>query len=387
MSAPTVVSGIRGTGQLNTESRRTRDVAKAMSKLEPNAGPLLTLLQRVEGKAQVSKDPKFEWYEDQLLPRFDTLGGALTAGATTMTVSNYVYFRKGDIVVVNNKERVRVTVTPSTTTVSISRAAGETSAQAADSGAKLHIIGNGNEEGALSRSLISTQKVPQYNYCQIFRTPFGVTETANVTDTFGGKDMDEERANSLIEHKKDIELSLWFGERKEDTSGTHPLRLTRGAIKFISTNVKDVAALTEQEFEDFLRICFRYGSREKVLFCSPKLIQVINGFSRGRLETKSDESTYGVTVTRFQNAGRKVMLVEHHLFTNDNLSDLSGIAGYGALLDIGDLRLRYMSGRMAVLKPNIQANDEDSRKDEYLSEVGLEMKQELKHGLLTGVQQ
>ena len=386
MAAPTVNVGIRGTTILGTETRRVRDVSAAMARLEPDAGPLVTLTGKISGQNEATDDPKFEWFEDELLPRFDVLGGtALTAGASSMVVTNYKYFRKGDLVRVADGEIVYVSADPSSTTVAITRAFGETTAAAAAAGARLHIIGNTNEEGATSRTVLTTQRSPKFNYCQIFRTPFGVTNTQKGTKQFAGQDLDEERAKQLIEHKKDIELSFILGERSENTSGTHPKRATRGAVKFITTNVKNVAQLTEPEWEDFLRPAFRYGSSEKIVLCSPKLIQVINGFGRGKLETKSDESTYGITMTQYQNAGRKVMLVEHKLLTNDSLADLTGIAGWGILLDIRDLKMRYMQGRTAALKQNIQANDEDSQKDEYLSEVGLELRQERKHALLTGV--
>jgi hypothetical protein len=383
--AATVVQGVRGTQQLSTESRRVRDVTAGIAKIEPDAGPLTTLLMRLRKKA--ATDPKIEWYEDELLPRFDKLGAALTAGATTMTVGNYKAYRKGDLVRVNDAEIVYVTATPANANVSITRAAGETAARAADQNARLHILSNANEEGASGRDIISTQKVNQYNYCQILRHPFGTTATQDATDTHGGKDKDEEKANALIEHKKEIEHALLFGERWEDTTGAHPKRAMRGCVKFIQTNVAVKPTLTEPEWEDFLRICFRYGKREKVILCSPKLITVINGFARGKLETKSDESTYGVTMTRYQNAGRKVMLIEHHLLTNDALNDLSGVAGYGILLDIGSLTLRYLQGRATRLKQNIQDNDVDGNRHEYISELSLEMSNEKQHGLLLGVQE
>ena len=383
MSA-TVVQGVRGTAILDTETRRRRDVTPLMAELEPDAGPLLTLLSKLRKRA--ATDPKFEWFEDELLPRFDTLGGSLTAGASTMTVTNYKYFRKGDLVKVNKKEIVRVTATPTSTTVSISRAFGEQTALSASSGDQLHILSNAQAEGASLPSQVSTQKVPVFNYTQIFRRVWGVTKTQDATDQFAGQDRPALRKANMIEHKKDIEQAILFGERKEDTSTeTHPVRSTRGAIKFITTNVKNVATLTEQEWEDFLRICFRYGSKEKVVLCSPKLIQVINGFARAKLQTMSGQESYGITMTRYQNAGRKVMLVEHHLFTNDALSDLTGIAGYGLLLDIGDMELRYLKGRQTVVTENVQTPGDDQVLDEVLSEVGLEMRQERKHGLLTGV--
>ena len=121
------------------------------------------------------------------------------------------------------------------------------------------------------------------------------------------------------------------------------------------------------------------------MFCSPKVIGVINGFSRGKLETRSGEDSYGVTMTKYQNAGRKVMLVENKQFTNDSQTDLSGIAGYAVCLDLADLKLKFMSDSVVMYKPNVQANDTDGREDQYLSDVGLALAQERKHGVLVGV--
>ena len=153
---PTLVTTSRGTGVLGTETRRVRDVSPSLSQLDPDAGPLVTLLSKLKKRATV--DPKIEWFEDELLPRFDKLDAALTSSATTMTVVNYKYFRAGDIVRVNKGELVRVDTTPTTVTVTIVRAAGETSAAAGSSGDQLHIIGNSNEEGATRRALLSTQR-------------------------------------------------------------------------------------------------------------------------------------------------------------------------------------------------------------------------------------
>lgn len=380
-----VNQGARGTGILTTETRRVRDVSPALFQLEPNAGPLVTILMKIA--KQEASDPKIEWFEDELLPRFDLLASAIADGnATTMVVTNYKYFRAGDIVMINNAEQVLVNTTPSSTSVSITRGYGTTSATAHSSGVALHIIGNVNEEGATKRSLLSTIRQPKYNYLQIFRNPFGYTETASKTSQFAGNDADTEKAKHLIEHKKDIELSFLFGEPKEDTSGTHPKRKTGGVKYFITTNVVSAGGtLTEAELQDFMRQVMAYGSSERLLLASPLLASVISGFASAKLQTRSDDKTYGITLSRYQNAGRVVEISEHKLLRNDSVSDNTGIAGWGLCLDMSDLALKHLPGRFATLRENIQANDADAREDEYLSECGLQLALEKKHGILTGV--
>jgi len=380
-----VISGVRGTGVVTTEQRIIRDVSPVIAQLQPDAAPLTTLLMRL--KSKVASAPKFEWYEDDLLPRFDTLTADLTADATTMTVSNYQYFRKGDIVRINKNELVRVLATPTNSSVSIKRGLNNNGIGiAVSSGSQLHIIGNSNEEGSVTRDILTTQRVQKYNYCQIFKHPFGVTNTADVTNLYGGSDIKIERTKHLIEHKKDIELSFLLGYPTEDTSGTHPQRTTGGINYFITTNVYNANGnLTEAEFNNFLRMIMQYGSSTRIGFVSPLLASVINAFATSKLQTRSDEKTYGITLTRYQNAAGIVELHQHKLLVNDSLSDHSGIAGWGIFVDIDDLMLRYMNGRFTILRENIQPNDADSRIDEYLSEVGLQLQLEKKHGLLTNV--
>ena len=379
----TVSQGVRGTGILTTEDRRVRDVTPELAQLEPDAGPLTTLLARLRSRS--ASDPRIEWYEDSLLPDFDILGAALNGTGTVMTVTNFRYFRAGDLVLVNNAEIVRVSTTPTTTAVTIARAVGTVAAVAAGNGSSLFILSDSNEEGSATRNLLTTQKINAYNFTQIMKTPIGFTGTAMATDTFAGQDKMIERAKALIEHKKKLEKMFHWGQRSEVTTGTHPQRTSAGVLSFIATNVQDAGGgLTEPILEDFLRVCFRYGSREKVLECSPKAITLINSFGRAKLETRQDESTYGVTMTQYHNAGRKLMLVEQVLFSNASLNDLTGIAGYALLLDVQDLEMRYLKGRMTRLEQNIQNNDIDGETDQYISEVGLEVHLEKKHGLLTG---
>ena len=383
-TAPTLVQGQRGTTVLGTETRRTRDVTPALSQLEPDAGPLVTILTKLRKKG--ATDPKIEWFEDQLLPRFDVLSATLSSSATTMTVTNYKYFRSGDLVRVNKGEIVRVTATPTTTAVTIKRAVGETAAAAAAVNDQLHILSNSNQEGATVRSFLSTQRVPVYNYLQIIRDPWSVTNTAKATSTFAGQDWTEEAQKQLIEHKKHIEYAFLLGERYEDTTGTHPERTTRGIRKFLSSNVTAVnGGLTEGVLDSIIRTAFRYGSKTKMLFGSPIVMQAINGFAKPRLQMVPSDKTYGISLTQYQNAGKNVMLHEHVLMTNSSLNDFTGIGGTLLILDIEDIMARYLTGRFTVHNENIQANDADGRSDEYLSECGLELHQEAKHAEANGI--
>lgn len=382
---PDVNAGVRGVEVLSTETRRRRDVSPAIIQLEPDAGPLTTILMKLKSKK--TDDFKFEWFEDQLLPRFDVLTAALTAVAVTMKVANYAYFRKGDLVQINHNEVVLVTATPTTEDVAIKRAFGEVAGTAVDvAGNSLQIVSNCFEDGSALSDILSTVRVAQYNYTQIMRNAFGFTMRNQKTASFGGKDIEIEQGKQLLEQKKNIEFALILGQRHIDATGTHNKSTTRGIQKWITSNVKDMGGeMTEDELEDFLRICFRYGSKKKLAIASPKSIQVINGFGREKLQTRSDESTYGITMTQYKNAGKQIELIEHQQMNNDDLTDLTGLAGSGMILDIGDLSIRYMEGMMTFLQENVQTPGALERRDEYVSDIGLQLAQEKKHGFWFGV--
>lgn len=379
-----VQQGARAVSTLTTETRRVRDVEDMLAQLEPDEGPLTTLLSRLQ--SEEATDVKLEWFEDQLLPDFDVLAGALAAADVTMTVTNYKYFRKGDLVRINDAEVVRVSATPTTTAVAITRAFGAVAAQAAAVGSRLFIVSDAGQEFDTYRDGLSTIKVPKYNYVQDLATPMLFTEQEIAIETFAGKDLPTEHAKGMIEHKKKMEKALLLGQPYEDTSTQYRIGATGGAVYFVSTNVKDFSGgFTEAEFEDWLRICFRYGGREKLVMCSPKAIQSINAFARSKLHTVSGEDSYGVTMTRYQNAGRNVMLVEQKLFTNASLNDLTGIAGYMLLLDPRNIKLKYLRGNGTKLHENLQNPGVKGRVDEYRSSFGYIQKLDQTHGLGTGV--
>ena len=384
-----VIQGQRFTTNQTTETRAVRDVKEEINQLEPDQYPLVAIMNKAKSRLKVTGNKKYEWFEDTLLPRFDILGGALAAGDVTMTVTNFAYFRKGDLVRVNQNELVFITTTPTTVTVAIRRAYGTIAAAAAVAGNQLHIIANLADEGATVGDVLTTQKVPQYNYCALHKTPFKVSGTAQAAEVYGKGDLEYEVAKAIIEHAKSIELMNIMGQRQLDVTNQTSLGESAGVLAFLSSNVKDINTLTEDEFEEFLRRTYRYGNKSKILFASSKLCTVINGFARSKVQTKCDESTYGVTLSEYRNTGRKLMINEHPLLENDSQTDLSGLMGTGIILDIGDLSFRYMKGRYMKkdqVNPNQDSTLFDGTVGQILTEGGLQLEQEKKHGLLTGVQ-
>jgi hypothetical protein len=137
-------------------------------------------------------------------------------------------------------------------------------------------------------------------------------------------------------------------------------------------------------FESFLRKAFRFGSQNKVFFCSPLVASALSSFPQGKLAPPAPGITeYGVSLSSYQSAsGAKVqIMVKRDWYDFQNTANQYG--GIGVMLDMDDITMRPL--RDTVLKPDRQANDEDSIKQEYLTEWSFEMGNEKKHAIISGI--
>lgn len=378
------VTGQRGTGNVAADQRQT-DLSEAISLLRPTAQPLTVLSKRAEQRA--TGDPKFAWEEDDLEPRFDAVNDATppVAADTVITVDNGAYFAQHDLVVVTRTGEMFRVVSVATNDLTVVRGVGSTAANLADND-ELYIIGSAQPEGDTSKPARSSNPANVYNYTQIFRKPWDSTGTWRATrNKTTPKDWDHQAKKTGIEHARDIELSFMFGYRSEDTTGSQPRRTTKGAVRYVTTNVTDAGGtFTETEWNTVMRGGFEYDAGStKLGLASNLVISVLNAFAMGKLETRQGESTYGLKVMRYVSPFGTVDLVPH--------PELRGAVygGYLLILDMSEVKYRYLANedenRNTHVRENIQENDRDGRKDELLTEAGLQFGQEKRHALVTGV--
>jgi hypothetical protein len=159
-----------------------------------------------------------------------------------------------------------------------------------------------------------------------------------------------------------------------------------GIFEFIRTNRFDVGGvLTEAEFDAMCEPAFRYSAAPQMLgIASGRVIQAINNFAKEKMETIPRDEAYGLNLHRYISPFGDVLLAYHRQFVGSIYS------GAMLLLDMDRVVLRPLrggrsAGNLAIRVTNIQANDEDSRRDEYITELSLEFQNEKAHALLTGV--
>ena len=358
------------------------DMSSEISILSPSETPLLTLLTR-KGKKE-TKTPKFEWLEDDLGEVWNAINhpGGYTPTDTDLVVDDASIFNDNDIVQVpRTGELMRVTVVNTTSnTITVIRGWGSVPADYLNDDEPLQIIGGASMEGSYGRKAISTVATVNYNLTQIFRTPINITGTARSSATWDGGDLAFMRYKKGIEHALEIERAFLFGERKEDLSESHPRRTTGGLNSTISTNrLNAMGSLDESTFNSFLAQLFRYGSQTKYMFCSGSLISRIAGWAHGLLQMRPTDTTAGIAITEYISAHGRLLLIPHRMLTG------AIFGSYGIIVDLEELAYRYLTDRDTKLYTNIQPPDYDGEIDEYLTECGLEIRNEAKHGIIYNI--
>lgn len=381
---PTILTGVVDDADI-LSNQRVVDMSPTIAQLEPDEAPLTTMLQKVGKRAAFSQ--KVEWLSDELVPRLTTLSASAASDLTALAVATGTgtYFRPGDVVrIATTGENCSVSAV-SANTVYVTRALGGVTALSAASGVDLIKVGNAAAEGATLGTLIQTKKVANYNYAQIQRDPWGFTNTLVASKLYGGPEPANEAKKKLIEHKRQLENSLFWGVRDLNTSGSTPIGYVGGIFQYVTSNITSVGGnLTESVMETFLRTAFRYGSQNKVMFVSPLVASAMSSFAQGRLALPSvDTNKYGVSLGQYQSASGAVIQIMIKRDWLDFQSANNQYGGIGVVVDMEDVKMRPL--RDTVLKPDRQANDEDSVKQEYLTEWSFEIGQEKKHAIIRGI--
>ena len=274
------------------------------------------------------------------------------------------------------------------------------------------IIGSSYEEGSGAPDVFSSELEDDFGYTQIFKTAAEMTNTAYATRYRGyAEEWNRIWATKLREHKIDIERAMLFGQRAR-VSG---IQYTEGLVGHIVKNVSPVvddsalsyssgsayhrsvaqAELTYDRLLSDLEVIFdpaRGGMAEKLVLCSLPVITFFNklgdgafldasiGHSNGpfRLNMDSREGAFGHSVMVIDTIHGKLNLVKEPLFR--------GIAsGFMLMADMTQLAYRPLIGnginRDTQVMTNVQAADEDLRKDMTLTEAGLEITLPESHAL------
>jgi len=378
------IAGLRGTLDWGTDER-PKNFREMILWRNPNgSAPLTALMARM--KSESVNDPEFSWWEEELnaIRVSSTAGGA--TGSTSFTLdSGGLDLVPGDIMLVEktetatyDNELIEVSTVTSDTVVVFKRGAAGTTAAATGTNVNLTKVGNVYEEGSTSPDTSTRNPTKVTNYAQIFKTAYQITETAKGTYARTGDALKNDKKRKMFDHSVAMEFAWMFGVPYEDTSGTEPKRFTGGLRHFITTNSKVyTTSPTEDQFlEDTYKV-FDYDAgtagNERIVFAGNGFLNNLNKLARNSSSTRvnfdGSIKAYGMQLQRWILPQGTLYVRTHPLMNTHAVYTNSAF-----ILDPSAIIYRYM--RDTKMQDNIQANDADSQKGQWLSECGLEIRHE-----------
>ena len=353
----------------------------------PNATPLCHLIYRT-GNEKTS-DAEFFWYERMFPTRIMTVvtpPGPGTAGDTdTVVVGTAEAYncRAGSLLIheVTMERALVLADSADGITLSIKRGVGATgsvSDWAVDT--KVKVFSSSYPQGANVGSGINFAPTKLQGACQIFRNVADVSRTLNKTILRSGNKFKDAQKNALLLHEMDKEGAGLFGVRSEDlTASPGPRYTTDGLLSRISSHTYDAAAgLTLKGWNAFASDVMQNGSDEKMLLVGTDLYGAIEDMARMytfQWEQMSEQDSFGMDLRVLKVRGKRLGLMEHRGMSEDPL-----FKSWGFVVDPDAIYQRIVDDTQ--WKPERQGNGEDRVIGEYLAEIGFEIQQEYRHGVI-----
>jgi hypothetical protein len=392
------VAGLRGTGDWAPD-QRPKNFREMILWRNPNGtAPLTALMSKM--KSESLDDPEFNWWEEELNAFRFQGSAAFTSAVTTLTfvaspstggafgavsgdAQNLV---PGDLLMVESaitssyaNEIVMVSSVTNATTLVVKRGQSGTTQAAIVDGAYLTKIGNVYEEGSGSPNATTRNPDKLYNYAQIFKTAYRITETAKNTKTRTGDPLKNDKKRKMFDHSTSLEMAFLFGKRFE-TPGPNgkPMRTTGGLLSMLSTYApQQITAFTTTPTEEtFLNATYRMfdydteAGNERIAFCGNGFINSLNKLAKSSPSTRINfdgfVEVYKMKLQRWILPQGEIYLRTHPLF------NLHGRFQNDAFMfDPTVIKYRHM--RDTKMQDNIQLPDADEQKGQWLTEAGLEL--------------
>ena len=387
------IAGLRGTGDWGTDER-PKNFREYILWRDPNGmAPLTGLLSRMS--EDTTTDPEYSWWEEELKQirvQSDATGASasstslgLTAGGLDLVPGDLLLVEKADQVTYDN-EIVEVSSVTSDTAIVIKRGQAGTSAAATGASAFLTKIGNRFSEGSGAPSSSTRNPNKLYNYCQIFKTTYEITETAKKTYARTGDPLKNDKKRKAFDHSVAMELAFLFGRRNETTGANgKPMRTTGGLRSFLSTNVTVFSTTpTVSTMLDAMYPVFDFSGsgagNERIVFCGNGALNSLNKLiapntTNVRVNFTGKVDVYGMKLMEFVTP-QGVFYFRSHPLLNTHPRYTNSMW----ILDPSSLKYRYLRDTKA--QDNIQANDSDTQKGQWISECGLEVNHERTMGYL-----
>ncbi len=365
-------------------SEIAEDVSDIVSIVSPYETPLLDHL----GDAPRSAASTYhEWLEDELLPNKDAVSDAAPAQKATFGVAHADRFRIGDQVrAEGSKELMLVTATSiGDGTVTVARGYGGTTKEDLANNKVLHILGNAALEGDDAPSVRFSNRVRKGNWTQIFTSAVRVSGSDLAVRKLAVSDeLDYQKQERLRELLRDLENTVVNGTTPSASpQGASGVRRTmKGILPSIATNVfapgvnsfPSDGELTEAQLNLALRLVWENASSRIDTI-------VVNGHQKRRINNFiTSNRTYGASDVAYRDL---VSVYESDFGVCRVVLCRSVPTDTVLLLDSSRLNVLPLAGRSFHYKPLASTGDFEA--GELIGEYTLELRNELAHGVITGL--
>lgn len=379
-------AGLRGTGTWGT-GERPKSFREMILFFNPNGqAPLTALLAKAQ--KETVDDPEFNWWSetlDILRLKIDNGAGYDSTDQTMTVIDKGLQCVPGDVFLCEkdeastyDEELMIVSSVTSDTVVVFKRGISGTTPAALVDTEYLTKVSSAFEEGSGSADISQRNPSKEKNYTQIFKTSMGITGTAGSTHTRTGDSWTNDKKRKMFDHSRDLEMAFLFGRPYEDTNGDHAKRYTGGLRHFISSNVTIFGTTpTEDTLLDAIYPVFDFQGNgsgdERIMFCGNGFLNSLNRLARTSSSTRCNfdgyvKNAYGMNLQRWITPQGTFGVRTHPLLNRHGRFTYSAF-----IIDPSVLVWRPLKGRDTKFMDNIQDNDADERKAQWLTEVGLEI--------------
>lgn len=389
MPDPVYFAGIRGTADFGVDER-PKSFRESILMMNPNGNaPLFALTSKLSSESL--NDPEFIWWNERnTVIRLTPTAAALSTANNITIAGGGRALRERQLVKIDllgiaeqsayGAGTVEIAVVSSVTddtNIVLKRGQyGTTAVALTTNTTALTGLGTAFPENSTAPAPISRNPTKYRNYAQIFRTNFGISNTADRTKFRTGNAYKNDKRRATYEHARNIEMQLLFGLPAEVTSAVNgkPERTTGGLRSFITTNVTIFQGVpTEDTFLDSVYKIWDYdvpGGDQRIAFCGNGFLNSMNKLARNSTASQIQHTEvikmYGMRLNVWQFPQGQIGFKTHPLL---NIHPQYNFSAF--IIDPKSLVYRHM--RDTELLEDQQANGTDGKLDGYLTEAGLEV--------------
>jgi hypothetical protein len=387
MKVRSTYQSFRNIPQIVPETARLMDLNDAFY-------PLLTLLGKT-GRTKEVGATSFYHMEDDQAPTFVTTAANITVGTgskTFATAAGHGPRCRVGTILIHPATRQQYVVTSvnangAELTVETGQGGSATGTQV-DSGDKLQIMAGTATDGGGAGDGISMEPAQKLNYMQIHRTPFSISRRAKNGAIYGPDELARMKEGFLVQHLQEIEKILLFGGL--DAGGTGNRRMETGGVEnWVTSLVETISGdLTEQTFNNWVKATKYYNQSAKMVYVFGEyLIDHLNGWAADRVQQRPEDNVGGITINTWKSAAGECKFINHGMLTAAYEDGLTW-AGRGYALNMDFLKLAlYKNSKFAKLTRigSSESDGTDGEKWEYLTDFGVWVGPERRHGIIKSV--